>query len=223
MEVTIFAVNPTMSLRNIRKDYQKGSLDPASVSPHPMVQFEQWLNDAMDAKVHEPTAMTLSTVTAGGRPTSRVVLLKGIENGCFLFFTNHLSQKGRDLSANPACALNFFWPELERQVRVEGMAGLISEEKSLEYFQSRPRTSQISAWASPQSIVITNRKLIEARAKEIEKRFEGQESLPKPKQWGGYQVEPYLIEFWHGRPDRLHDRVLYTRQEKDWKISVLAP
>ena len=211
------------SLADIRKDYSKAKLDIRSVAVQPIAQFELWFAEALEAKVPEPNAMSLATVSKPGRPTSRIVLLKGIESGCFVFYSNYQSQKGKELDENPACALNFFWPELERQVRIEGIADRVSEEKSTAYFQSRPRASQISAWASPQSLLISDRSILEERVKQIEKKYEGHSVLPKPKQWGGFQVEPHLIEFWQGRSSRLHDRIVYTRLDKDWKISRLAP
>jgi pyridoxamine 5'-phosphate oxidase len=167
--------------------------------------------------------MNLCTVTESGIPSSRIVLLKGIESGAFIFYTNHQSRKGTQLDANPVCALTFFWADLERQVRIEGVVTRVDEDTATAYFQSRPRDSQIGAWASPQSSVIANRKILEDRVKEIEKRFEGQAILPKPKQWGGYRVEPHSIEFWQGRVSRLHDRILYVKNEQGWSISRLAP
>jgi len=212
-----------LSLSEIRSEYTRGALDEKSVAVQPIAQFEKWFQEAMQAKVPEPNAMNLCTVTEKGIPTSRIVLLKGIEAGRFTFYTNHQSQKGTQLDGQPICALNFFWPELERQVRIEGLVTRVDEETATAYFQSRPRESQVSAWASPQSAVIANRKILEDRVKEIEKKFEGLVALPKPKQWGGYSVEPYSIEFWQGRPSRLHDRILYTREAAAWKISRLAP
>lgn len=211
------------SLADLRKEYSRATLDVGSVTPGPLAQFEKWFAEAAEAQVPEPNAMNLATVSRLGRPTSRIVLLKGIENECFVFYSNHQSHKGLDLENNPACALNFFWPDMERQVRIEGIATRVSEEKSIAYFQSIPRTSQISAWASPQSAVISDRTILEQRAAEIDKKFAGQPSLPKPKQWGGYQVEPWVVEFWQGRTNRLHDRIMYTKSETGWKKSRLAP
>ncbi len=211
------------SLGHLRKEYRKNSLDASTVAGSPIVQFEQWFEEAVKSEVPEPNAMNLATVSPSGRPSSRIVLLKGIENGCFLFFTNYESQKGKELRENPACALTFFWPQLERQVRVEGIAQLSGEESSTSYFESRPRESQIGAWASPQSAVIASREILEERAKEITKRFHGKSVLPKPKQWGGFQVEPFMIEFWQGRESRLHDRIVYTKAGAEWKINRLAP
>ena len=212
-----------LSIQDLRSEYSKASLDVKNVAVEPIAQFEKWFSEAMEAKVQEPNAMNLATVSKSGRPSSRTVLLKGIENDRFVFYTNYQSNKGKELDENAACALTFFWPELERQVRVDGTAERVSEARSTTYFQSRPRESQISAWASPQSLVIGDRSILEKRVKEIEKRFEGLNVLPKPKQWGGFQVSPFLLEFWQGRPNRLHDRVMYTLDGKGWKISRLAP
>lgn len=211
------------SFEEIRRDYAFATLDVANVAAQPIAQFEKWFSEAIKANLPEPNAMSLSTVSKGGRPSSRIVLMKGIESGCFIFYTNYQSDKGRALDENPMCALNFFWPELERQVRIEGIAERVSEEKSTAYFQSRPRESQIGAWASPQSHAIADRTILEDRVKQMEKKFQNLPVLPKPKQWGGYQVDPYLVEFWQGRLSRLHDRILYLKEGKEWKISRLAP
>ena len=151
------------------------------------------------------------------------MLLKGIEANKFVFYTNYQSSKGHDLDKNPACALTFFWPELERQVRIEGVADRVDEKRSTAYFQSRPRGSQVGAWSSPQSSILTSRGILEERVKEIEKKFEGKDVLPKPHQWGGFQVEPLMIEFWQGRQSRLHDRIKYTKVDGVWQIHRLAP
>jgi len=200
-----------------------GALDENSVAQHPLAQFEKWFKEALHAEATEPSAMMLATVTESGLPSCRVVLLKGIESGCFLFYTNHQSRKGKELDEHPICALTFFWPELERQVRIEGIAARVDDETATAYFQSRPRESQVGAWASPQSAVIAGRAILEERVRDIEKRFEGHKVLPKPKQWGGYRVEPHWIEFWQGRIGRLHDRILYSKDDSGWKISRLAP
>lgn len=207
----------------IRKEYAKASLEVGDVDKNPILQFERWLKHAIESNVPEPNAMTLSTISDGGRPSARIVLLKGVEQNRFLFYTNCQSQKGKELEKNPACALTFFWPELERQVRIEGMAQRVDESVSEKYFQSRPRGSQVGAWASPQSSIIDNREILEARSKEIEKRYEGLTLLPKPKQWGGFAIEPVEIEFWQGRPNRLHDRIVYYKNVTDWTICRLAP
>lgn len=210
-------------LAEIRTDYTKASLSIESVDKDPFKQFETWFKQALDSKALEPNAMNLATLSESGRPTSRIVLLKGIEQRQFLFYTNYQSQKGKELEINPACALNFFWPELERQVRIEGTVNRVSESTSDEYFQSRPRPSQVGAWASPQSAIIKDRAILEERAKEIETRFKGLKVLPRPKQWGGFGVTPFEIEFWQGRSSRLHDRIVYTLLDDKWKINRLAP
>lgn len=210
-------------LSEIRTEYSKSTLDTSSVLADPIKQFEKWFEEALDSKALEPNAMTLSTLTEGGTPTSRIVLLKGVEGGQFVFYTNYQSQKGKELEAQPACSLNFFWPELERQVRIEGVAQRVSPASSDAYFQSRPRASQIGAWASPQSALIKDRLILEQRILEIEKRYTDLKVLPRPKQWGGYAITPMEIEFWQGRPNRLHDRIVYTFMDKQWKINRLAP
>lgn len=209
-------------IATIRKEYTKASLDAATIAKDPIQQFNSWFNEAVTSNVPEPNAMNLATVN-GGRPASRIVLLKGVENGMFVFYTNYQSNKGKELEQNPACSLTFFWPELERQVRVEGIASRVDAKRSDEYFQSRPRGSQIGAWASPQSSIINDRSLLEERAKQLEDKFKGQEKLPRPKQWGGYEVAPMLIEFWQGRASRLHDRIVFTKVDDVWKVNRLAP
>jgi pyridoxamine 5'-phosphate oxidase len=210
-------------LADLRKDYSKASLDIDSVDRNPILQFEKWFQEALKAEVLEANAMNLATLSQSGRPTSRIVLLKGIQNNKFIFYTNYQSQKGKELEAKPECALNFFWPELERQIRIEGIAERVDAKSSDNYFQSRPRASQIGAWASPQSSVIKDRKILEDRVKEIEKRFEGKSVLPRPNQWGGFAVTPFEIEFWQGRRSRLHDRICYTMVDNKWQIHRLAP
>lgn len=222
-QLLIFRKYYMKSISEIRQDYSKGNLDIDSVAENPVDQFAAWFNEAIDAQVMEPNAMTLSTVSEMGRPAARIVLLKGVEEGRFIFFTNYQSRKGHDLEKNPACALTFFWPELERQVRIEGLSERISTQSSETYFQSRPRGSQVGAWASPQSSIIEDRKILEQRVLEIEKKYEGQSVLPKPHQWGGYAVVPTEIEFWQGRPSRLHDRITYHLTEKGWAKHRLAP
>lgn len=207
----------------IRKEYSKASLDVTNVADDPIDQFNKWFTEAVDAGVPEPNAMSLATVNADHRPSCRIVLLKGVEHRQFVFYTNYQSHKGRSLDEQPFCALTFFWPELERQVRIEGTVSRVEESRSEAYFQSRPTGSQIGAWASPQSSIIDSRDILEQRAQQIARRFEGMTQLPKPKQWGGYQVAPFMIEFWQGRESRLHDRIQFTLVDGQWKRHRLAP
>jgi pyridoxamine 5'-phosphate oxidase len=210
-------------IHHIRKDYSKSSLDIDTVGKDPLPHFEKWFQEAIDANVPEPNALTLSTVSEDGRPSGRIVLLKGVEDGKFVFYSNYQSQKGKDIEKNPACGLTFFWPELERQVRIEGIATRTDSASSEKYFQSRPRESQVGAWASPQSAIIASREILDGRVKKIQEKFEGVEKLPKPNQWGGFAVEPFKIEFWQGRANRLHDRIVFTKVDNTWQIHRLAP
>lgn len=211
-------------IAHLRQDYDAATLDVESVLLDPIAQFERWFLDALDSEVLEPNAMTLATCTAAGRPSARIVLLKGYDPNGFIFFTNYESQKGQELAANPYAALTFWWDSIQRQVRIEGVVEKIPDAASVEYFQSRPKGSQIGAWASPQSRVIEHRELLEKRVAELETQYENSDILPRPLHWGGYLVRPYLVEFWQGRTNRLHDRVRYTiSPEGDWKIERLAP
>lgn len=210
------------AIADMRKEYSRQSLEVQDISPDPIQQFQKWFDEATKSELPEPNAMHLSTVTEDGRPNGRVVLLKGIEESHFIFYTNYQSQKGKEMEKTPWVALTFFWVELERQVRIEGKVSKVAEEISTEYFHSRPRGSQIGAWVSPQSRVITGRDFLENRQKELEAQFEGEE-VPRPEHWGGYAVEPTSLEFWQGRPSRLHDRILYSWQEDTWRIERLAP
>lgn len=215
--------NSMQNIANIRKDYSKATLDVASVKEDPLLQFEKWFADALKAEVLEPNAMHLATVNAEGKPSGRVVLLKGLEKNKFVFYTNYQSRKGKELDSNPACAVTFFWPELERQVRIEGISERVNPLLSDAYFQSRPRESQLGAWASPQSGLIENRSILEQRFQKMEEKFTALKVLPRPHQWGGYQIDPLQIEFWQGRPGRLHDRIQYIKVDNVWKIYRLAP
>lgn len=210
-------------LDKIRKEYSKASLDISNVLTNPVDQFNKWFGEAMEAEVLEPNAMSLATVGSENRPSCRIVLLKGIEDDRFLFFTNYQSHKGKELENNPVCALTFFWPQVERQVRIEGSVTRVDDRKSEEYFQSRPLGAQIGAWSSPQSSVISGREILEERVKQIEKKYDGKSALPKPHQWGGFQVEPVMIEFWQGRENRLHDRIEYRKVNGQWTMQRLAP
>lgn len=210
-----------MNIADIRKEYTLQKLDIESVKTNPFEQFKDWLHEAINAQMLEPTAMHLATVSAEGKPSGRVVLLKGVDTG-FLFFTNYESRKGKELASNPFASLTFYWAELERQVRIEGKVEKVSEEISNEYFHSRPKGSQIGAIASPQSQVIQDRKLLERQIRDLE--FQYQDTLPpRPDNWGGYRLVPEVIEFWQGRPSRLHDRIRYTKEGEKWVIERLAP
>ncbi|MGE5496952.1 MAG: pyridoxamine 5'-phosphate oxidase [Syntrophothermus sp.] len=209
-------------LASIRKQYQMKTLDEKSVAEDPISQFESWLNEAVSAGAEEPTAMTLATADPDGKPSARMVLLKNLNERGFTFYTNYQSHKGRQIERNPAAALVFFWPVLERQVRVEGIIEKVSEKESEEYFLSRPAGSQLSAWSSPQSTRIPDRKYLEDMVKKTAEQFtEGIKH--KPPFWGGYILVPDMIEFWQGRPDRLHDRICYVKENNIWRIERLAP
>lgn len=213
------------NIENLRQDYRLASLDLKEVHTHPMDQFKKWFEEALASKLQEPNAMTLATATPDGKPTLRVVLLKSFNYDGFVFFTNYNSRKGKELAANPYAALSFLWLELERQVRIEGIVEKIPPEESTEYFQSRPKGSQIGAWASPQSTVIADRKVLEEKVSQLTTIYENAEVLPRPEHWGGYLIKPTLIEFWQGRTNRLHDRIQYSwsAASGNWEIERLAP
>lgn len=211
------------SLADLRKNYSLGSLDAADVDRNPFRQFDAWFAQAVDAQLPEPNTMTLATVDSRGRPSARIVLIKVVDERGFVFFTNYESRKGRELADNPFASLLFYWIELERQVRIEGTVVKTSAAESDQYFQSRPLGSRIGAWASEQSQVIESRSILEAREKEISAQYG--DHPPRPPHWGGYRLVPDAIEFWQGRPSRLHDRLLYTRSadSSDWQIARLSP
>lgn len=218
---------PTQKVKNLIRDLRRAisasGLDEKDAATDPFVQFEQWLNDAVAKVEFEPNAMTLATASKDGTPTARTVLLKDFGPEGFTFFTNYDSRKGKDLEENPKASLVFYWGPLTRQVLIDGTVSMLSREESEEYFHSRPRASQIAAAASEQSNVIKDREELKARFKEFETKYRDQE-IPCPNEWGGYRLEPHRIEFWQGRPDRLHDRLCYTKQSADaWKLERLAP
>jgi pyridoxamine 5'-phosphate oxidase len=212
-----------MNIADIRKDYSMQQLEVTSVHADPIAQFQLWLEQAIAADNPEPTAMSLATVNAQGQPACRMVLLKGIDQGGFHFFTNYESRKGQDLADNPRAALCFWWPELERQVRIEGRVERLSQEASYAYYRSRPLPSRLGAWASPQSQVLESREALEALLTATESRFQATAEVPLPPHWGGYQLHPSMLEFWQGRPSRLHDRIRYRLDNGQWIIERLAP
>ena len=209
-------------IADIRKEYSKESLALEDLDANPIQQFKKWFEQAVNSEVNEPNAMNLATINENGGVSSRIVLLKDIDEDGLVFFTNYLSDKGNQLAASPKAALNFFWPELERQVRIEGKVEKVATERSDNYFHSRPRASRIGAWVSPQSSEIKTRDYLNERQKEFEKKFENKE-VPRPDHWGGYLLKPYLIEFWQGRPSRLHDRALFEYIDSKWQSKRLAP
>jgi pyridoxamine 5'-phosphate oxidase len=234
-----------MSIADLRRDYHRDSLDRSGLAKGPIDQFKSWFDQAagfrggrfrrfaidlfkafqnlLTGKSLEANAMALATAGADGKPSVRMVLLKGVDERGFTFFTNYQSRKGQELDANPHAALVFYWPQLERQVCVTGEISRLSPEESQQYFRSRPRGSRIAAWASPQSAIIADRAALESRVRQIESEYEGMD-IPLPPFWGGYLLKPHRVEFWQGRPSRLHDRFVYTRgAESDWNIQRLAP
>jgi pyridoxamine 5'-phosphate oxidase len=213
-----------LNTADLRQEYHRASLTEADVDPDPLRQFQSWLHEAVQAALPEPTAMTLATVAADGKPSARIVLLKGVDPGGFIFFTNYESRKGMELDARPAAALLFHWVELERQVRVEGVAAKVAAKESEAYFATRPLGSRIGAWASPQSRVIPNREWLEQEVAAARERLaEHGDQPPRPPYWGGYRVAPSVIEFWQGRASRLHDRLRYHRDGSLWRLERLAP
>lgn len=209
-------------LRDLRSDYTYGTLSEQEADPNPFRQLERWLAEAIETHLYEPHGMTLSTVGTNGRPSSRVVLLRGLDERGLVFFSNYQSRKGQELEASPWACVNFWWPPLERQVRVEGRVERVEPQLSDAYFASRPYESQIGSAASPQSQVIASREVLEQRIAELKARYPN--TVPRPAHWGGYRLIPDTFEFWQGRPSRLHDRLVYRLQpDERWKIERLAP
>jgi pyridoxamine 5'-phosphate oxidase len=210
-----------MNVAELRQEYMRSGLSEADADADPLQFFTRWLREAVDAGLPLPNAMTLATVSADGAPDARIVLLKGLEHGSFTFYTNYRSRKARQLEARPAACLVFQWSELERQVRIEGTVEKVSAEESDQYFATRPLGARLSAWASAQSETVSSRAELEKSLEEARARFN--EQPPRPPHWGGYRVLPRRIEFWQGRADRLHDRLLYARAGAAWRMERLAP
>lgn len=209
---------------DIRKDYKMAELTEASVLTDPFQQFDGWWNEALQSQIDEVNAMTLATVTPQGKPDARIVLLKGYDDRGFVFYTNYESRKGQEMAVHPYASLVFFWKELERQVRIDGVIEKVSAEESDEYYHIRPRASQVGAWSSPQSAVIADRAILEDNVRHYQSLYGEEGVIPRPSHWGGYRVKPERVEFWQGRRSRLHDRILFTVQGGgNWKIERLAP
>jgi pyridoxamine 5'-phosphate oxidase len=211
-----------MSISDLRRDYAHATLDERDVDPDPFVELARWLEQALAARVHEPNAMTLATATRDGAPSARIVLLRGCDARGLTFFTDYRSRKGAELSDNPRCALVFYWPDLERQVRITGAVERLTAAESEAYYRSRPQGSQLGAWASHQSAPIASRAVLEERLREVAERFADGE-VPLPAHWGGFRVVPEQFEFWQGRPSRLHDRIRYTLDDGVWRRDRLSP
>ncbi|MFT3874071.1 MAG: pyridoxamine 5'-phosphate oxidase [Nocardioides sp.] len=207
----------------LRADYARGGLDESDLAADPFEMFRRWLADAIAAELTEPNAMVIATVSAAGQPSARMVLLKGYDNAGFVFFTNLQSRKGRDLTATPACSLLFPWHPLERQVRIEGSASVLSRDDVADYFAARPRPAQLGAWASHQSTPVGDRAELQAAYDDAEVRFADVEVIPPPDEWGGFRVAPESFEFWQGRAGRMHDRLVYRRTLDGWATERLAP
>ncbi len=214
----------TLALAELREDYRRAEFNEASCETNPIGQFITWFNEAKAADLKEPNAMSLATATRDGKPSSRIVLLKEVIDNGFVFYTNYTSRKGKELETNPFCALTFLWAELERQVRVEGIVERVSREKSEAYFKGRPKGSRLGALVSDQSQVLPNRDPLIAKLKEVEALYAETDDVPTPEYWGGYCVAPYSIEFWQGRTNRLHDRLLFRKGDAgNWILERLSP
>lgn len=212
----------SISIADLRLNYSQKQLTETEVDPNPFQQFRLWFEEAVTAQLPEPNAMTLATASKTGMPSARIVLLKGVDDRGFVFYTNFESRKGQELKENPQAVLVFLWKQLERQVRIEGPVEVVSDADADAYFHSRPLASQLGAWASEQSRVIASREVLEQRFQTLQTQYENQE-IPRPPHWGGFRVLPQQIEFWQGRPSRLHDRLCYRLQQDSWLIERLAP
>lgn len=212
-----------MKLADLREDYHAPPFNKKNVHKNPLEQFKIWFQDILQIELPLPNAMTLATTTVLGKPSARIVLLKGVTEKGFIFYTNYNSKKGKEIAQNPYAALLFYWPPLHRQIRIEGKITKTDVAFSETYFQSRPKDSQISATASPQSNIINDNSSLKIEIEKIQKKFKDQDQLPLPENWGGYLLVPILFEFWQGQPNRLHDRIQYTLQNNEWKIDRLAP
>jgi len=208
-------------LADIRKEYNKDQLSKEKLHNDPFQQFDKWMNETLEAQCHEPTSMTLATVDQDQMPNCRIVLLKDVDDG-FVFFTNYDSKKGSELLHTKKAALNFFWPELERQVRIRGIIEKVSAEKSDKYYQSRPRESRLGAWASNQSSIVKNSTELDNNYRQLQEKYSDRE-IPRPQHWGGYVLKPVSIEFWQGKANRMHDRFQYVLNNNEWIINQLAP
>ena len=211
-----------MNIESHRKHYERSELTEDVIDPNPVAQLRAWLSEAFDDGCLEPNAMNVATVDAGGQPSARIVLLRGLDERGLVFYTSYFSRKGRELAENPRVAATFYWPLLERQVRIEGTVQQVSDDESDAYFESRPRGHRLSAWASEQSEPIDRRETLDERVAHFDQRFEG-DDVPRPHSWGGYLIVPKVFEFWQGRPNRMHDRLQYRREGRAWKIRRLQP
>jgi len=214
---------PHANVANLRRDYRASFLEESEARDNPFDQFEQWWQEVLKADLPEPNGMTLATVSKEGRPSARIVLLKGFDYRGFSFFTNYNSRKGQELAENPYGTLVFWWEPLERQVRIEGTVERLSKEESNAYYESRPKGSRLGAWASPQSQVIESRQILEENQKALEQQYGGIDNVPRPSHWGGFRLVPDRMEFWQGRSSRLHDRLCYLKTEEGWSRVRLAP
>lgn len=210
-------------INQVRRDFSYKKLDEKEVGDNPIAFFSRWIEEAIDSQILDPYAMCVSTVSQDGMPSSRIVYLRDLAENGFVFYTNYQSQKGKEIAFNPNASLNFYWAEIERQVRIAGRVKKYDAEKSDEYFANRPRESKIGAWASDQSSVLKSREELENKLEDLKGRFEGEEEIPRPPHWGGYILEPEMVEFWQGRPSRLHDRIRFSKNGDEWLIERLSP